>query len=168
MKKDFSPLFKCFQFRNRNLFLILFLLTSLFNHCGCSKSNNETTEKTSLNKSNSHSDFPNDIYKENIIRMNKTVQAGKTEGNRVLNDQLEIDIFVQDYTIDKGGEVCAYYKNYYGKDADNVNNRLTISINLWSKKILSSEIDNIKLQDRFFHGGMTYNYYNGEYFEDIY
>lgn len=41
-----------------------------------------------------------DVYKNDIIRFNLKEQAGKKEGNRILNDQLEIDVFsaVKDYS----------------------------------------------------------------------
>lgn len=109
-----------------------------------------------------------DIYKKDIIRYNLKEQAGKKEGSRVLNDQLEIDVFVKDFSIEKAKKVCAYYKDFYTEKAKKKGNRLTIYIEVWSKKILPSQIDNVNIQNKYYHGGINYNYYNDNYFEDIY
>jgi hypothetical protein len=109
-----------------------------------------------------------DIYKKDIIRYNLKEQAGKKEGNRILNDQLEIDVFVKDFSIEKAKKVCAYYKDFYKEKAKKKGNRLTIYIEVWSKKILPSQIDNVNIQNKYYHGGINYNYYNENYFEDIY
>jgi len=109
-----------------------------------------------------------DIYKKDIIKFNLKEQAGKKEGNRILNDQLEIDVFVKDFSIANAKKVCSFYKNFYKEKAKGKSNRLTIYIEVWSKKILPSQIDNINLQNKYYHGGINYNYYNEYYFEDIY
>jgi len=109
-----------------------------------------------------------DIYKKDVIRFSLKEQAGKMEGSRVLNDQLDIDVFVKDFSIDKAKKVCSFYKDFYTERAKKRGNRFTIYVSVWSKKILSSQIDNISLQDKYYHGGINYNYYNGKYFEDIY
>lgn len=109
-----------------------------------------------------------DIYKKDVIRIKIDKHSGKMEGSRVLNDQIEIDIFIKDFSIEKAKNICSFYKNFYSGKAKKINNRLTIDISVWSKKILPSQIENIALQNKYFHGGVTYNYYNNYYFEDIY
>ena len=84
------------------------------------------------------------------------------------NDQLNVDVYLKNYTVDKGKKACAFYKEFYKKLAQDSNNRLTIYINLWSKKVGRDQINNNALQDKYYKGGINYNYANGKYFEDIY
>lgn len=109
-----------------------------------------------------------DIYKKDIISFNLEEQAGKKEGNRILNDQLEINVFVKDFSIEKAKKICSFYKEFYKDRAKKKGNRLTIYIDVWSKKISPSQIDNVSIQNKYYHGGINYNYYNEYYFEDIY
>ena len=109
-----------------------------------------------------------DIYKKDIISIKIKEQAGKMEDTSVTNDELEIDVFVRNFSIEKAKKVCAFYKSFYMEKAKKLNNRLTIKISVWSKKLLPGELDNITLLNKYYHGGINYNYYNNNYFEEIY
>lgn len=123
------------------------------------------------------------IYEKDIIKIEK--------GKPGTNEQLEINVYVKDFNIDNAKKVCAYLKNYYADKAKKLNNKLTIEINVWSKKLAASDIINgpdfyepaasqkqfyksakwkqyLKLEEKYYHGGTIYNYANGVYNEDIY
>jgi len=115
-----------------------------------------------------------DYYAKDVIKIVRS--AGGT------NRQIELDVFVKDYSMARAKTICAYYKNFYLTEARKLNFRLYISINLWSKKlspgdILSSSDSHASaakkkqyliLEKKYYHGGINYNYANDYYFEDIY
>lgn len=109
-----------------------------------------------------------DIYKKDIIKIKKSGHAGEYKEGHIMNEQIEMDIYVKDFSIDNAKKVCAFYKKFYLERAKKLNSRLTIDVNVWNKKILSTQIDNTALQNKYYHGGITYNYYNKYYFEDIF
>ncbi len=76
-----------------------------------------------------------DKYKENQIKYGYKKQAGreKKAGKRILNDQIELDVYVPDFTIQKGNDVCNFYNEYYKTLAnEDHDGRATITINIWS------------------------------------
>lgn len=101
-----------------------------------------------------------DIYKENYIKFEYKNQSDKKEGSRELNDQLSLDVYVPDYTKEKGEEVCKFYDEYFKTDANRVDKKLTIEIGIWNKRIDKIDAENPKMQDQFFKGGLTHNYKN--------
>ena len=120
-----------------------------------------------------------DIYKNDIIKISKSKLS--------TNEQIEMDIYVKDFSIDKVKKVCEFYKQFYIDEAKKLNNKLTITISVWSKKLSANDIINnppatnqkqffqsakwkkyLELEDKYLHGGIIYNYNNGVYKEDIY
>jgi hypothetical protein len=133
----------------------------------------------------------NDIYKKDVIKIKKSGHSGEVKEGQIMNEQIEMDIYVKDFSIDKAKIVCSYYKKFYSEKAKKLNNRLTIEINVWNKKLTASDIiktpdfyepaanqkqfykstkwkQYLKLEDQYLHGGIIYNYANGVYKEDIY
>jgi hypothetical protein len=135
----------------------------------------------------------NDIYKKDIIKIiNKNVgHAGEFKEGVITNEAIEMDIYIKDFSVDNAKKVCGYYKNFYSEKAKKLKDRLTLEINVWSKKISASDIiktpdlnvspaahkeffksakwkQYLKLEQDYYHGGTIYNYANGAYNEDIY
>lgn len=133
------------------------------------------------------------IYEKDIIRIkNKNVgHAGEFKQGVITNEGVEMDIYVKDFSVDNARKVYGYYKKFYLEKAKKLNNRLTIEINFWSKKLSASDIIDgpdfnepatnqkqffksakwkqyLKLEEKYLHGGIIYNYANGASNEDIY
>lgn len=102
-----------------------------------------------------------DIYKEFQIRNSYQNKAGQKEGDRELNDQVYLDLYLPDYTKEKGEEVCEFYDKFFKKSANEVNDRLTINVDIWSSGVGRNELENPKLQ-KYYRGGLIHNYKNDE------
>lgn len=102
-----------------------------------------------------------DKYKEYQIRYSYQNKAGQKEGNRELNDQIYLDLYVPDYTKENAEEICDFYDRYFKTNAKEVNNRLTINVDIWSSGIGRNELEEPKLQ-KYYRGGFIHNYKNDE------
>lgn len=101
-----------------------------------------------------------DKYAKQILYFDHKKQAGKKEGKRELNDQIEFGVYVPDYTKEKGKEVCEFYSEFYKTYANEVGKKLTLSIDIWSKEVSKSESNNPDIQKKYLQGGMMRNYTN--------
>lgn len=102
-----------------------------------------------------------DKYAKQILYFDHKKQAGKKEGKRELNDQIEFGVYVPNYTKEKGIEICEFYREYYKSYANEVDKKLTISIDIWSKEVRKDEIDDPEIEKKYWKGGMAKNY-NGD------
>lgn len=109
-----------------------------------------------------------DIYKENQINYTRKYQAGKKEGNRVLNDQIELDVYVSDFNIQKGNKVCDFYNEYFKTLANELDGHLTIDINVWSEKVSKDKLEDPGYQDKYYKGGLMRNYFNDVKEQNVY
>ena len=107
-----------------------------------------------------------DIYQDNIIRSSHKKQAGQKEGNRILDDQVEISVYVPDYSSEKGKAICNFYKEYYKTLSNKVERHLIVEVNLYNSKNNINTVSS-KEKDVSYKGGMTYNYNNNECDEKI-
>ncbi|MFZ4590858.1 MAG: hypothetical protein ACOYN6_07665 [Ignavibacteria bacterium] len=136
-------------------FVALLFLTS------CGKIVSNETNKFHLN------DVPTiDKYSGLIIQSSRIKEAGHNVGGKVLNDRVTLDLYIPDYTADKGKDVCKFYREYYKTLANKLDGLLEVEIRLYNAKqdanLIGKKEGNIA-----YKGGMVFNYATEQYDENI-
>jgi len=99
-----------------------------------------------------------DKYIKQILYFDHKKQAGKMEGKHELNDQIEFGVYVPNYTKEKGIEICEFYREFYKTYANQVDKKLTLGVDIWTKEVTKEESDNPELQRKYWKGGLAINY----------
>jgi hypothetical protein len=137
-----------------NIKCILASLVMIILVISCNKSKEENSSPLLTRNS-----IIEDKYKSDIISISHNKQAGEKDpsGEYFLNDIIDISLYVKDYYSGVCYLLMNYYKNLYQPLADELNNQLTIRINIWDKKIESIDIYNMKYEKNN-RGIIMYNF----------
>jgi hypothetical protein len=144
----------------RNLILALTFVALLFlTSCG-------KTVSSEKNKFNLH-DVPTvDKYSALIIQSSRVKQAGQKIEGKALNDRITLDFYIPDYTVDKGKDVCKFYKEYYKTLANKLDGLLEVEIRLYNSNqdanLIGKKEGNIS-----YKGGMVFDYSKEQYAENV-
>lgn len=153
-------------------FLALIILIGIGSVCNDSNNNQKQTSKennTSLNSSDTiQKDWYKDLVVSKITKPSKIDEATKDKSKT--NEQLHLSIVLSKVETNKVKEISYFYKQYYKSRAKELQNKLTMWVDFYDKKLSKEILEDIdglhttKQQeeewDKHFKANYIYNYDN--------